>query len=68
MIFHDIEFWNDFINIKFRGKKFINFQEKNYDFYLKQLYGDYMKLPPVEQRISKHRELNLLNKELASKK
>lgn len=27
---------------------------KNYDAYLKQLYGDYMRLPPVESRVSNH--------------
>lgn len=27
---------------------------KDYDTYLKRLYGDYMKLPPIEQRVTHH--------------
>ena len=27
---------------------------ENYDSYLKALYGDYMKLPPEEKRVSQH--------------
>ncbi len=35
---------------QFEGYKFTSF--KNYDYVLKNIYGDYMKLPPVEQRIA----------------
>lgn len=34
--------------VEFNGKKFTTF--KNYKKYLKKVYGDYMKLPPVEMR------------------
>lgn len=34
---------------EFEGHKFMSL--KNYDSYLKQLYGDYMELPPVENRV-----------------
>lgn len=40
-IFHDFE------GCKFRVPK-------NYDMYLKQIYGDYMQLPPEDKRVSHH--------------
>lgn len=42
--------FEDFTELEFEGRKFKAF--RNYDLYLSTLYGDYMKLPPVEQRIS----------------
>ena len=40
------------IEIEFEGTTFI--VPQCYDEYLKQLYGDYMQLPPIEKRISNH--------------
>ena len=42
------EFYDEFVDMKFEGKTFRIF--KQYDRYLKLLYGDYMQLPPVEKR------------------
>lgn len=42
------------IDVEFEGKTFKIF--KNYDMYLKNLYGDYMQIPPEEKR---HRHLAL---------
>jgi lipopolysaccharide cholinephosphotransferase len=38
--------------IAFEGKQY--FAPGNWDLYLKDMYGNYMELPPVEQRISPH--------------
>lgn len=38
--------------VDFEGKKF--FIMANYDEYLTNLYGDYMKLPPESERVSRH--------------
>ena len=37
-------------NVEFEGRKFTGI--KGYDYYLKKLYGDYMKLPPKEKRVN----------------
>ena len=42
----------EFIDIEFEGHIFKAF--KNYDKYLKQIYGDYMILPPKEKRTTHH--------------
>lgn len=41
--------YDDFIEVEFEGMKFSGF--KKFDLYLKTLYGDYMKLPPVEKQV-----------------
>ncbi len=38
--------------IKFEGKEY--FSITDFDTYLKTIYGDYMQLPPVEDRVSHH--------------
>ena len=42
--------FENYVDLEFEGKKFKAFRD--YDLYLSTLYGDYMKLPPVEQRVS----------------
>lgn len=42
----------NYISIKFEGHQFSAFAL--YDMYLRMIYGDYMKLPPIEQRQNKH--------------
>lgn len=44
--------FSDYTSVIFENKKFN--APKEYDAYLKQLYGDYMQLPSVENRISNH--------------
>ncbi len=41
--------FDEFIEVEFEGQLFKVFKE--YDIYLRSHYGDYMKLPPVEQRV-----------------
>lgn len=43
---------NDLAEYEFEGHLFLGV--KDYDKYLKQWYGDYMKLPPEDQRVSNH--------------
>ena len=43
---------NDLAEYEFEGHRFMGVRD--YDKYLKQWYGDYMQLPPVEKRVAKH--------------
>ena len=52
---HNILWFGDGRSVVFEGKKY-NAPEK-YEEYLSQIYGDYMKLPPVEKRISHNPKL-----------
>ncbi|MBQ4588438.1 MAG: LicD family protein [Bacteroidaceae bacterium] len=44
--------FKEFILMPFENKQFFAF--KNYDEYLKNAYGNYMELPPINKRISHH--------------
>lgn len=50
--FFNKELYENFIDVEFEGFKFRTI--KDYDIYLKEIYGDYMKLPPIEERIACH--------------
>lgn len=41
-----------YVELEFEGERFKVF--KGYEFYLKNTYGDYMKLPPLEKRTTHH--------------
>ena len=45
-------FFDDFIELEFETYKFMAF--KGYETYLIAMYGDYMQLPPVENRFTHH--------------
>lgn len=44
--------YEDYIEVPFEGHMFKS--PANYDLHLKSIYGDYMKLPPVEERVFQH--------------
>lgn len=46
------EYFGNYIDVQFEEEKFKSLKE--YDMYLKNIYGDYMKLPPEEKRVSHH--------------
>ena len=46
------DMFTEFIEIQFEDCTFKAF--KSYDIFLSQIYGDYMKLPPEEKRITNH--------------
>lgn len=48
----DKKFYDERTQVQFNAKLF--WAPLKYDIYLRQIYGDYMKLPPIEQRVSKH--------------
>lgn len=45
-------YFDEYIDVEFEGYKFKAI--KQYDVFLRELYGDYMQLPPEEKRISHH--------------
>lgn len=48
----DAEIVRDFINLEFEGRRFL--APARYDEWLKLFFGDYMKLPPLEQQMAHH--------------
>ena len=50
--YYESKLWNNLIQLDFEDMKVWAFEDS--DSYLKMLYGDYMKLPPEEERISHH--------------
>lgn len=54
------EYYGNPVQVEFEGKMY-NAPE-HYDEYLKAIYGDYMKLPPVEQRVNHSTEVIKLDK------
>lgn len=48
---------DEIVPINFEGKSFSIYG--NYDVMLRNIYGDYMKLPPVEERICKHNPVKI---------
>ena len=48
----DRKIFENFINVEFEGK--IYKAPLEYDTYLKAVYGNYMQLPPEDQRVSNH--------------
>ena len=49
----DKDVFNSFIELEFEGRKYP--APVGYDKWLTSFYGDYMKLPPIEKRVSHHR-------------
>lgn len=47
------KYFSDSVYLEFEGKKYP--APKDYDKYLRKLYGDYMKLPPKDKQVSHHR-------------
>lgn len=44
--------FDEYIDMEFEGDLFMGIKE--YDVYLRQHYGDYMELPPIEDRVFRH--------------
>ena len=47
-----LSFLNEFVDVEFEGHTFKSI--KNYDAFLRSVYGDYMQLPPESQRVAHH--------------
>ena len=50
--YYPISYFNDYIEVEFESNHFLSI--KNYHSFLSDVYGDYMQLPPVEDRKPKH--------------
>ena len=50
--FFDSKIWSHLINVKFEDYEFPVFED--YDYFLTQIYGDYMTPPPKEFQVSVH--------------
>ena len=48
----ETDLFNHLIDVEFEGHQFKVFEQ--YDSYLKQMYGDYMQLPPIEEQEPHH--------------
>ncbi len=49
------DIFDNLTELDFRGKKYL--AVRDYDSFLKTVYGDYMKLPPLDERVWKHKPL-----------
>ena len=47
-----VKYFDEYIDVDFEGYKLKSIKE--YDAYLRQIYGDYMQLPPLEQQVPRH--------------
>lgn len=48
----DKDLTDSYVSLDFEGRKYMAFEK--YDHYLTHLYGDYMQLPPEEERVQRH--------------
>lgn len=57
---HKTEFFNEYIDVEFEGRQFMIIRD--YDVLLRETFGDYMQLPPEDQRYPKHISNTLLER------
>ena len=51
-IYVDADIFNEYIDVEFEGLQAMAI--KKYDYFLRYLYGDYMQLPPENERVPAH--------------